>query len=61
MRANQLAVWHADTSISLGDRVHHPREDVAYARLVERDSGMQVVVNRLLQERRVIAIVGEAL
>lgn len=46
---------------NFGDRVHHPREDVAYARLVERDPGMQVVVNRLLQEHRVIATVGEAL
>lgn len=46
---------------NFGDRVHHPREDVAYARLVERDPGMQVVVNRLLQEHRVIANVGEAL
>ncbi|MDF3881059.1 hemerythrin domain-containing protein [Cupriavidus basilensis] len=46
---------------SFGDCVHHPREDVAYARLIERDPGMQVVVNRLLQEHRVIATVGEAL
>ncbi|WP_042878668.1 hemerythrin domain-containing protein [Cupriavidus necator] len=46
---------------NFGDRVHHPREDVAYARLVERDPGMQVVVNRLQQEHRVIANVGEAL
>jgi hemerythrin-like domain-containing protein len=46
---------------SFGDRVHHPREDVAYARLVERDPGMQIVVNRLQQEHRVIATVGETL
>jgi len=46
---------------SFGDRVHHPREDVAYARLVERDPGMEIVVNRLQQEHRVIATVGEAL
>jgi len=46
---------------SFGDRVHHPREDVAYARLVERDPGMQIVVSRLQQEHRVIATVGESL
>lgn len=44
---------------NFGDRVHHPREDVAYALLVERDPGMQIVVSRLLQEHRVIATVGE--
>lgn len=46
---------------NFGDRVHHPREDVAYARLVERDPGMNIVVSRLLQEHRVIATVGEEL
>ncbi|GAB7541917.1 hemerythrin domain-containing protein [Cupriavidus sp. 8B] len=46
---------------NFGDRVHHPREDVAYARLVGRDPGMQLVVNRLLQEHRVIATAGEDL
>jgi hemerythrin-like domain-containing protein len=46
---------------NFADRVHHPREDVAYARLVERDPGMQLVVNRLLQEHRVIATAGEEL
>lgn len=44
-----------------GDRVHHPREDVAYARLVERDPDMEIVVSRLQQEHRVIATVGETL
>ncbi|PLP96512.1 hemerythrin domain-containing protein [Cupriavidus pauculus] len=46
---------------NFGDRVHHPREDVAYARLVARDPDMQIVVSRLQQEHRVIASVGEAL
>lgn len=46
---------------NFGDCVHHPREDVAYARLVERDPGMQIVVSRLQQEHRVIATVGETL
>ncbi|UIF88268.1 hemerythrin domain-containing protein [Cupriavidus sp. UYPR2.512] len=38
-----------------GDRVHHPREDVAFSLLVERYPDMQLVVNRLLQEHQVIA------
>ena len=44
-----------------GDRIHHPREDIAYARLVERDPDMEIVVSRLQQEHRVIANVGETL
>ena len=44
-----------------GDCVHHPREDVAYALLVERDPGMHIIVSRLLQEHRVIATVGKEL
>ncbi|CAM2170314.1 AraC family transcriptional regulator [Paraburkholderia sacchari] len=43
------------------DRFHHPPEDVAYARLVERDPGTRLIVNRLLQEHRVIATAGEEL
>lgn len=46
---------------NLADRVHHPPEDVAYARLAERDPGIQLLVNRLLQEHRVIAAAGEEL
>ena len=37
------------------DRFHHTREDVAFARLAARDPGMQLTVNRLLQEHRVLA------
>jgi hemerythrin-like domain-containing protein len=44
-----------------GDRFHHPREDVAFARLVARDPRLELAVNRLLQEHRVIAAAGEAL
>lgn len=44
-----------------GDRFHHPREDVAFARLVERDPSLELAINRLLQEHRVIAITGDAL
>jgi hemerythrin-like domain-containing protein len=46
---------------SFGDCVHHPREDVAFARLVEREPGMELVINRLLQEHRVIATAGDEL
>lgn len=44
-----------------GDRFHHPREDAAFLRLVERDPLMRLPVNRLLQEHRVIARAGEEL
>ena len=44
---------------SFADHFHHPREDVAFARLVEREPGMQLVINRLLQEHRVIARAGD--
>lgn len=43
------------------DRFHHPREDVAFARLAARDPDMRGPVNRLLQEHRVIALAGEKL
>lgn len=70
----QLAAFHAgdDPDYDLmrdiifylrhfADRFHHPREDVAFARLVEREPSMRVMVNRLLQEHRVIALAGEEL
>jgi hemerythrin-like domain-containing protein len=37
------------------ERTHHPREDVAFGRLVRHDGSIQPVVNRFLQEHRVIA------
>ena len=43
------------------DRTHHPREDVAFERLVIRDPALRLPVNRLLQEHRVIAVAGEEL
>jgi hemerythrin-like domain-containing protein len=46
---------------SFADRFHHPREDAAFARLVDRDPGTQLVINRLLQEHRVIATAGDEL
>ncbi len=42
-----------------GDCFHHPREEVAFNRLVERDPDMRLPVNRLLQEHRVIARAGD--
>jgi hemerythrin-like domain-containing protein len=43
------------------DGVHHPREDLAFERLVQRDPALRIPVNRLLQEHRVIAYAGESL
>ncbi|MBP0593450.1 hemerythrin domain-containing protein [Paraburkholderia sp. LEh10] len=70
----QIAVFHRGESPNyalmsdilyymrnFSDRVHHPREDVAYARLAERDPDARSVVNRLLQEHRVLATAGEEL
>jgi len=46
---------------SFSDCVHHRREDVAFARLVERERALEIVINRLLQEHRVIATAGDEL
>ena len=43
------------------DQFHHPREDVAFARLVKYDPELKPAINRLLQEHRVMASIGEAL
>jgi hemerythrin-like domain-containing protein len=43
------------------DRYHHPREDVAFARLVKRDPGLSVPINRLLEEHRELEAAGETL
>jgi hemerythrin-like domain-containing protein len=43
------------------DRFHHPREDVAFARLVERDPGLKPKIDGLLQEHRVICAAGTEL
>jgi len=40
---------------------HHPREDVAFARLADRDPSLRAMVARLQQEHRVIAAAGERL
>jgi len=43
------------------DRVHHPREDVAFERLIKRDPAYQFSIHRLLQEHRAIAVAGATL
>lgn len=43
------------------DRVHHPREDVAFARLARHCPDMQAVLGRLNQEHRVIETAGSEL
>ena len=44
-----------------GDRSHHPREDVAFARLAQREPALQLQVARRLQEHRVIAAASDRL
>lgn len=43
------------------DQSHHPREDVAFARLAVRKPEMELQLARLLQEHRVIIHIGENL
>jgi hemerythrin-like domain-containing protein len=43
------------------DRFHHPREDVAFARMVERDPTLQLPIARRMQEHAVIAAAGDEL
>jgi len=43
------------------DRYHHPREDVAFARLAKRDAELKSLIDGLLQEHRVIAAAGTEL
>lgn len=43
------------------DRYHHPREDVAFGRLLTRDPDLRLPINRLLQEHRAIAAAGDDL
>ncbi len=43
------------------DRFHHPREDIAFGKLAERDASAQLRVRELLGEHKVIAAAGERL
>ena len=44
-----------------GDRIHHPREDVAFERLARRCPDLALPLARLRQQHAVIAEAGEAL
>ena len=70
----QVAAFHADSQPNFElmldlvsylryfpDRYHHAREDVAFARMAERDPQIKPVVDQLLQEHRVIAAAGTEL
>lgn len=43
------------------DCFHHPREDIAFARLVKRDPTLQLTIARRMQEHAAIAAAGEDL
>lgn len=43
------------------DRYHHPREDVAFERMVKRDPGLRFPINRLRKEHRVLDSAGRTL
>ena len=43
------------------DVVHHPREDLAFARIRERDPAMEAVVNELIGQHAALKQAGEAL
>ena len=43
------------------DRFHHPREDIAFGKLVERDASARLRVRELLGEHKVIASSGKRL
>jgi hemerythrin-like domain-containing protein len=43
------------------DKVHHPREDVAFTRLAQKAPELALPLERLKQEHRVMANAGEAL
>jgi hemerythrin-like domain-containing protein len=43
------------------DRFHHPREDVAFARLAKRSPGLELCLARLRQEHSVLAQAGQTL
>ena len=45
----------------MGDRQHHPREEVAFERLAAHAPDLQLRLQRLRQEHRVIAHAGDAL
>ena len=44
-----------------GDAVHHPREDIGFRRLLEKQPDTGPMVQRLLQEHRALAVAGREL
>lgn len=71
---SQIGLFHRETTVNYElmldivyyltqypDRFHHPREDIAFARLVERDPSAEHRVRELLIEHRVIANSGKKL
>ena len=74
MLEKQVAAFHSDDQPNFQlmldlvsylryfpDRYHHPREDIGFARMVQRDPQMKPLVDQLLQEHRVIAAAGSDL
>ena len=70
----QLAAFHTDDTPNYGlmldvvsylryfpDRYHHPREDIAFARLAKREPELKPMIDTLHQEHRVIAAAGSEL
>jgi hemerythrin-like domain-containing protein len=70
----QVAAFHADDGPNyelmldivsylryFPGRYHHPREDMAFACLIERDPAMKPLIERMQQEHRVIAAAGTEL
>lgn len=56
-RMHDVVQWLREYS----DTSHHPREDVAFARMAARDPSLNLPVARLTQEHRVIAHAGQKL
>jgi hemerythrin-like domain-containing protein len=43
------------------EKFHHPREDIAFSRLVDRDPMLGGTIDHLLHEHRIVATAGTAL
>ena len=59
--AYQLMALIVDYLRHFPDRFHHPREDVAFSRMVERDPQLQLEIARRIQEHVEIAAAGDEL
>lgn len=47
--------------VQFPDRFHHPREDEAFARLLEKDPDLRATIQRLSAEHRILAASGKQL